>query len=150
VENGNWRGEEYDSELVREILLDCELNPDGSVLDLTFFLADVEAFVSPAMVVPNIGGPKNSYLLVKERDEWRELFEEWLMSPHTEDVFSDIEESDEEEEEEETEEDEKEEIVDNDCSDRGSATESGESDTDNGDSEGEDDSSGDEEEGDSD
>jgi hypothetical protein len=143
VENGNWRGEEYDSELVREILLDCELNPDGSVLDLTFFLADVEAIVSPAMVVPNIGGPKNSYLLVKERDEWRELFEEWLMSPHTEDVFSDIEESDEEEEEET--EDEKEEILDNDSSDRGSATESGESDTDNGDSEGEDNCNGDEE-----
>jgi hypothetical protein len=102
VENGNWRGEEYDSELVREILLDCEFTQDGSgVHNLTFFLADVEAFVSPAMVVPNIGGPINSYFLVKERDEWRELFEEWLESPHTDDVFSDVEESDEEDDEQE-------------------------------------------------
>jgi hypothetical protein len=149
VENGNWRGEEYDSELVREILLDCEMNPDGSVHDLTFFLADVEAIVSPAMVVPNIGGPKNSYLLVKERDEWRELFEEWLMSPHTEDVFSDIEESDEEEDEEETE-DEKKQILENDGSNRSSEAESSDSDTDNSDCEDDDDRDSNDEESQSD
>ena len=122
VENGNWRGEEYDSELVREILLDCEFTQDGSgVHNLTFFLADVEAFVSPAMVVPNIGGPINSYFLVKERDEWRELFEEWLESPHTDDVFSDVEESDEEDDEQEMVAEEPD--SDDEGSERGSASE---------------------------
>ena len=139
VENGSWRGEEYDSELVREILLDCELNPDGSVRDLTFFLADVEAFVSPAMVVPNIGGPNNSYFLVKERDEWRELFEDWLESPHTEDVFSDVEESDEEEDEEEL--DDEKPDSDNEGSERGSAAKNSDDESQIDDEEGE--SSGD-------
>ena len=50
----------------------------GFVTKLQFYLADCEAFVAPAVVVPDIGGKPNAYFLVKNRAKWREDFMEWL------------------------------------------------------------------------
>jgi len=41
-------------------------------------LANVEAFVKPLVVVPEIGGQANDYLMLKSRQEWRELFIKYL------------------------------------------------------------------------
>jgi hypothetical protein len=66
-------------------------NARGEVHDLQFFLADVEAFVEPAIVVPDIGGKPNSYLLVINKSHWRAKFEEWLDAPHDLDEMDPIE-----------------------------------------------------------
>jgi hypothetical protein len=44
-------------------------------------LADVEAFHGPVVVVPDVDGDANRYLLVKNRRQWVEDFEKWLDSP---------------------------------------------------------------------
>jgi len=41
-------------------------------------LANVEAFVKPLVVIPDIGGQANDYLMLKSRQEWRELFIKYL------------------------------------------------------------------------
>ena len=61
--------------------------------NMKFYLADVEAFVSPIAVVPDIGGASNGYFLVKNKGAWKECFERWLRAPHNLDI---IDESDEE------------------------------------------------------
>ena len=50
--------EDEHSELVLTLETDVVLNAHGDVDDLQFYLADVEAFVEPAIVVPDIGGEK--------------------------------------------------------------------------------------------
>jgi len=52
------------------------------VSKLKFFLAPVDAFVEPAVVVPNIGGNDNSHLWLTGRHNWRDLFVSWLHKPH--------------------------------------------------------------------
>ena len=64
-----------------------ELDEDGNVVARQFYLADVEAIVGPCAVIPNIGGDKTSYLQVKKREEWCEIFEQWLRKPHVDDVM---------------------------------------------------------------
>ena len=61
---------------------------NGGVLDLVFYLADVEAFEEPTIVVPDIGGPHNQYLQVLSRRDWGDLFEYWLEQPHHDDHIS--------------------------------------------------------------
>ena len=63
---------------------------------LKFYLADVEAFVAPLTVIPDIGGETNAYFMVRNRTCWREDFESWLETPKNENTFtmSDDEESD--------------------------------------------------------
>ena len=102
VENASYGDEEHDTDLTRRIFVECDQTAGALVHNYVFYLADVEAFVSPCMVIPNIGGPSNSYLMVKEMAEWRTVFEEWLSRPHSEDVISDQEgaNSDDEESEE--------------------------------------------------
>lgn len=57
-----------------------------------FFLADVEAFQKPIVVVPNIGGKsRRDYFIVKQRGEWVEMFEDWLDDPPENDVIGDDE-----------------------------------------------------------
>jgi hypothetical protein len=70
---------------------------DGCVTELKFYLADVESFLSPIAVVADIGGPTNSYFLIKSRLEWREDFEDWLDSPNYESIFDDSEDESEDE-----------------------------------------------------
>ena len=73
--------EDEHSELVLTVETDVVLNAHGEVDDLQFYLADVEAFVEPAIVVPDIGGKKNRYLLIMNKSHWRSKFESWLEDP---------------------------------------------------------------------
>ena len=74
--------EDEHSELVLTIETEVVHNAQGEVHNLQFFLADVEAFVEPATVVPDIGGNKNRYLLVINQLHWKSKFERWLDDPH--------------------------------------------------------------------
>lgn len=57
-----------------------------------FYLADVEAFQKPIVVVPNIGGKsRRDYFIVKQRSEWVEMFKDWLDDPPANDVIGDEE-----------------------------------------------------------
>ena len=52
-----------------------------------FYLADVEAFTNPLIVVPDLGGGEeagsiNRYFLVKPRADWKKMFVDWLEAPH--------------------------------------------------------------------
>ena len=55
---------------------------NSRVAKLKFYLADVEAFVEPVAVIPDIGGPPNRYFVVKSRACWEEDFEQWLEKDH--------------------------------------------------------------------
>jgi hypothetical protein len=72
----------------------ADTGADGHVKKLKFYLADVEAIVSPAVVVPDIGGPKNQYWWIKGCAEWAKIFTGWLDAPHHDDIISDDESSD--------------------------------------------------------
>ena len=65
------------------------------VTKLRLYLADVEAFVDPITVVPDIGGPPNAYFHCKQsRDKWREDFIAWLHRDHLPQHDTDDENSD--------------------------------------------------------
>jgi hypothetical protein len=49
---------------------------------LQFYLADVKAFDRPIDVLPDVEGPPNSYIMVKQRAEWRVDFSSWLRKPY--------------------------------------------------------------------
>ena len=70
---------------------------NGRVTKLKFYLADTEAFLAPLAVIPNIGGPANSYFIVDNRQVWKEGFEEWLECPDSDYIFYDDEDDLEEE-----------------------------------------------------
>jgi len=55
---------------------------DGFVSKLKFYLADVEAFVDPCIVIPNLGGETNSYFWVQNRRKRAKSFANWLRAPH--------------------------------------------------------------------
>ena len=68
-------------------------------------MADVEAFTESLVVVPDIGGAANSYLLMTPRCKWAENFEKWLQQPYEKmEVLLDDSEYEEEEDSEESEE----------------------------------------------
>jgi hypothetical protein len=53
-----------------------------------FYLVDVEAFMKPCVVVPDIGGRTgNEFFVVKQRADWAEEYKEWLNDPHEDDVI---------------------------------------------------------------
>ena len=53
-----------------------------------YYLAKVEDICEPIAVVANIGGPsKREYFVVKQRNEWVQMFTEWLEDPHSSDVI---------------------------------------------------------------
>jgi hypothetical protein len=63
---------------------------DGVVTGRKLYLADVEAFVSPLCMVPDIGAvPRCKYLLVKPRSVWAKEFIAWLDDPHDNDDMTD-------------------------------------------------------------
>jgi hypothetical protein len=78
-------GEPHRSELFIPIHKEVRKIHQNRVTKLKFYLADVEAFVAPLVVVPDIGGAPNAYFLCKSREMWRKDFEEWLDSPHCDD-----------------------------------------------------------------
>lgn len=62
----------------------------GVVHGRNLYLADVNAFVSPLCMVPDVGGnPGNKYLLVKPRSAWVSEFIAWLEDPHENDDMTD-------------------------------------------------------------
>ena len=69
---------------------------NGFVTGMKFYLADCEAIVDTAIMIPDIGGQPNAYFQVKNRTEWGELFEKWLRKPHN--LDKEEEESEEESE----------------------------------------------------
>jgi len=74
---------------------------DGAVSKLKFYLADVEAFMEPCVVVPNVGGTNNSYFWVEPKARWSEMFVQWRHAPHSCDKTEDrtaLEQSEQEEE----------------------------------------------------
>ena len=91
--------ERIKSDFFQPLLLDVgSMDADGEVATRQFYLADTDAFVGPCVVIPNIGGPTNSYFKTLPRSEWADQFILWLERPHTEDEtrYSDEESSEEE------------------------------------------------------
>ena len=70
---------------------------NGYVMEQKFYLADVEAFDDPAVVIPDIGGEPNAYFLLKNRTQWCEQFVEWLGDPQEDDYSSSDAESEDDE-----------------------------------------------------
>jgi hypothetical protein len=69
-----------------------------------FYVVDVDAFMDPLVVIPDIGTP-DQYLMMKPRAEWADDFVSWIELPHKFDKMEmlpdPVEDSDEEKEEEE-------------------------------------------------
>ena len=61
----------------------------NNVSHLTFYLADVEAFVKPVAVIPDLGGPPNGYFALHERATWKKMFTDWLELPREEGEMDD-------------------------------------------------------------
>jgi hypothetical protein len=78
----NARRELLNSEIFRPITTEVGRFTDRRVSKLKFYLADVEAFHWPVVVVPDVDGDANRYLLVKNRGQWVEDFEKWLDRPY--------------------------------------------------------------------
>ena len=60
---------------------------ENEVTERAFYLANVEAFVKPCIVIPDVGGPPNSYFEVKPRSLWANEFIGWLRRPHKDDTM---------------------------------------------------------------
>jgi hypothetical protein len=73
---------EVNSEIFRPITTEVGGFRDRRVSKLKFYLADVEAFEDPLVVVPDIEGDANRYLLLKSRRQWVQDFEKWLDRPY--------------------------------------------------------------------
>lgn len=77
---------------------------EGSVHKRKFYVVDVEAFMDPLVVIPDIGTP-DQYLMMKPRAAWADDFVTWLDMPHKYDKIEmlpdPVEDGDEECEEEE-------------------------------------------------
>ena len=58
------------------------IDDDGDATGRKHHLANTEAIVGVCCVAPNIGGPENQYLQVKNRSSWANEFEIWLKQPH--------------------------------------------------------------------
>jgi len=93
------------SDLFTPLATDVVRTTAGLMHKRRFYLADVEAIVSPAVVIPDIGGKPNHYWWVHPPKDWGELFIDWLNENDPDEVISDSEpenESNEESEEEDT------------------------------------------------
>jgi hypothetical protein len=71
------------TEIFTRITTDVATIRRNRVEKLQFYLADVKAFDRPIVVLPDLGGPPNSYIvMVKRRVEWRADFSSWLRKPY--------------------------------------------------------------------
>jgi hypothetical protein len=72
------------SELFAEFILEtAKIKEDGEVEARMFFLVDVECFVRPMVVIPNIGSlPKCKFFDMAPKNTWAEMFEDWLDMDH--------------------------------------------------------------------
>jgi hypothetical protein len=51
-------------------------------LERKYFLVDVESFVAPVCMVPDMGGRQDGYFRMLPRSEWLELYKKWIRAPH--------------------------------------------------------------------
>ena len=68
-------------ELLIPILKEVKSWPDGGELRRQFYLTDVNSFVAPVAVVPDMSDKdehKLRYFQVRPRAEWAKLFGKWL------------------------------------------------------------------------
>lgn len=85
VESSDFVQNSMETELFKEIETKVEAFSECAgrfVSQLQFCLAPVDAFVEPAIVVPNIGGNNNSYLWVQHPGDWSGMFVKWLKDMH--------------------------------------------------------------------
>lgn len=87
VENATYIDDGDASELFLPIEKEVGRIEGKRVKKMKFYLADVEAIVSPLVVIPDVGGKPNAYFAVKNRHEWKDLFVSWLHEP---DEFEDL------------------------------------------------------------
>lgn len=89
---------ETQSDLFRPIFKEVQMNDNFVMARRKFYLADVEAFLEPIVVVPDVGSEQvTKYFQVLPRREWSTLFTKWVEQPHHYDEM-DAEEKEEEEE----------------------------------------------------
>lgn len=96
VEGSTMQDSVIRSELFSPITKDVELQEDGYVSNRTFYLADTEAFLDPACVIPNLGGKSNEYFVVKPRNQWADCFVKWVQEEHILDKMDQIPETESE------------------------------------------------------
>ena len=84
------------SELFRPIVKDVPaVDENGDPTGRNLYLGDVEAFLEPVAVVPNVGCPnKCMYFQVRSRKNWAEDFIDWVKEPHNMDNIEETEEYD--------------------------------------------------------
>ena len=94
IENAIWVEDENEvqlSEIFVAIRLEVTLIENNEVVKQKFYLADVEAIVAPLAIIPDLGGPPNVYLMVKDCETWRLDFIWFLESDiNLEEEISDI------------------------------------------------------------
>ena len=110
----------------RDILFPLEkevkcLNKQQVCRKKVFYLADTDAIVDPACVVPNIGGPSNQYFCLHSRTGQAGHFLRWLRTKLDDEMF--IEDDVKEDQKEETPDGEEEEPMADDLSKKSDATE---------------------------
>ena len=81
--------EKQRSDIFVPITKDVSETLDQFGFNLKFCLANVEAFVRPVAVIPDIGGPANAHFELKERSKWKLDFAQWLREPHNLDQMLD-------------------------------------------------------------
>ena len=92
VESSKYVESPTNTELLTEIEIEVGgFMAGGYVSKLVFYLASVEAFVEPTVVVPNIGGKNNTYMWLKPRHTWGDLFVKFLEERYDMDDLSDSE-----------------------------------------------------------
>ena len=103
VESADYEESAGSSDLFIPCVKECRsLKADGCIQRRRFYLADVEAFLQPITVIPDIGNEnKLRYLQVKGRHEWAATFTKWLEEPHHLDEMDDEYDSSSEEDESE-------------------------------------------------
>ena len=114
VESADYEETAGTSDLFIPCVKECRSkNKDGSIQRRRFYLADVEAFLQPITVIPDIGNEnKLRYLQVKARNEWAASFTKWLEDPHHLDAMDEEYESEDETDEADNDTDESDEAGD--------------------------------------
>ena len=91
---GTYAAKHGSSSIFTPIIKECaEIADNGSIAKRQFYLADVEAFVEPICVIPDVGiDVKRKYFQVLPRKRWAEQFAAWLNATHKLDDVEDFEE----------------------------------------------------------
>ena len=72
------------------VMKDIEKIDADGIVTRTFYLADTEAIVDPACVIPDLGGPPNRYFVVRPRNDWANEFRKWVDDPSRLDEMDDL------------------------------------------------------------